>query len=286
MGILATVAGALMTLVPIVLNQVINATSWRMAWLVAAAAVAAIVVPIGWFGLVDRPADVGQRPDGDSGPRHREDTVEPRGSYSYTRGEAVRTLQFWILALIGAVSGMLVTGLNFHQIDMLGEAGLSSGQAAAMFLPQIVGSSVTALGTGYLLDRVGVRFVPAVSMLLMVIVHLLAANLEGGWMIVGYAVSMGAAGGTVRAALSTMIPGYFGTGHIGSIQGIMTVSMVAGSAVGPVLLAVVHGATESYQSANLILAAIPVLALVVSLFNRSLPDRLVDGSPQPVASAV
>ena len=58
MGILATVAGALMTLVPVALNVVIEATSWRTAWLVAAAAVALTVVPVAHFGLIDRPASV------------------------------------------------------------------------------------------------------------------------------------------------------------------------------------------------------------------------------------
>ena len=282
MGILATAAGALMTLVPVVLNQVIEGFGWRTAWLVAAAAVAVIVVPLGWFGLVDRPAAVGQQPDGgplripsppvtadsDPGP---DPTVTPAGSY--TRMQAARTSQFWILVVIGSTSGALITGLNFHQIDLLGEAGLSSGEAAIMFLPQIVGSSVAALGVGYVLDRIGTRFVPAFSMLLLGLVHLIATGLSSQVTILLYAVALGSVGGTVRAALSTMVPGYFGTGHIGSIQGLITVANVAGSAVGPVVLAVAESTTGSYRSANLILAAVPMAAMVVCLFNRELDPR-------------
>ena len=167
----------------------------------------------------------------------------------------------------------LITGLNFHQIDLLGEAGLSSGEAAIMFLPQIIGSSVAALGVGYVLDRVGTRFVPAFSMLLLAIVHVMAAGLSGPATILLYAVVLGSAGGTVRAALSTLVPGYFGTGHIGSISGLMTVANVAGSAVGPVVLAVTESATGGYRSANLILLAIPVVATIVCLFNRPLDPR-------------
>ena len=277
MGVLATVAGALMTLVPVTLNQVIDATSWRVAWLVAAAAVATLVPTTGWFGLIDRPSAVGQRADGDLAPVRIEqsvplpdtsvDELKPVG---YTRSQAVVTRQFLILVVIGAASGMLSTGLNFHQIDMLGEAGLSSGEAAAMFLPQIIGSSLAALGTGYVLDRVGSRFVPAFTMVLLVAVHVLAANLDSGWMIVAYAVVLGSVGGSVRAALSTMVPGYFGTANIGSISGVITVANVAGSAVGPVALAVARSATGSYRSANLLLGVLPLIALAVTLLNRRL----------------
>ncbi|MDH3296124.1 MAG: MFS transporter, partial [Acidimicrobiia bacterium] len=269
MGILATVAGALMTLVPVALNVVIEATSWRTAWLVAAAAVALTVVPVAHFGLIDRPASVGQSPDGDPGLEDR----PPRPAIGYNRAEAVRTSQFWILAIIGSVSGMLITGLNFHQIDLLGDAGLSSGEAAAMFLPQILGSSMTALGIGYAIDRVGSRFIPAISMALLVVVHVLAANLDSGSMILVYAVAMGAVGGTVRAALSTLIPGYFGTVHIGAIQGVLNVAMVGGSALGPVALALAESATGGYRSANLWLMALPVVATVLALANRPLEQR-------------
>ncbi len=279
MGILATAAGALMTLVPVVLNQVIEASGWRVAWLVAAVAVALVVVPLGWFGLVDRPSTVGQIPDG----LPLTPTVVPvstptptpasASAGSYTRSEAARTSQFWILVVIGVTSGALITGLNFHQIDLLGEAGLSSGEAAIMFLPQILGSSVAALGVGSVLDRVGTRFVPAFSMVLLVAVHVIAAGLSGQATILLYAVGLGSVGGSVRAALSTMVPGYFGTGHIGSIQGLITVANVAGSAVGPVVLAVTQSATGSYRSANLILAVIPVLATAICLFNRVLEPR-------------
>jgi len=283
MGIMATVAGALMTLVPVVLNAVIEATSWRTAWLVAAAAVAVTVVPIARFGLVDRPEVVGQFPDGGPAPAEAasqagESPAPLRPVVGYTRAEAAQTPQFWILAMIGAVSGMLITGLNFHQIDLLGDAGLSSGEAAVMFLPQILGSSFTALGIGYILDRVGTRFVPAVSMAMLALVHVLASNLDGGFMILVYAVGLGAVGGTVRAALSTMIPGYFGTAHIGSIQGVLTVAGVGGSALGPVALAVVQSATGSYRSANLWLMIIPMIATVVALVNKPLRPRSPESS--------
>ncbi len=307
MGLLTTVAGALMALLPVALNAVIGFTSWRTAWLIAAAAVAVTVIPIARFGLIDRPSDIGQVPDGlrteDQPAGSAVDPSTGRGvaglltrlfrrprpvlvdTRSFTRREAASTLQFWILAAIGIASGMLITGLNFHQIDLLGEAGLSSGQAAAMFLPQIIGSSVAAIATGLVLDQVGVRYVPAFSMLLLVVVHLVAAGLDQGAMVILYAVLLGSIGGMVRSTLSTMLPGYFGVDHIGSIQGLLTVTNVGGSALGPVTLAVVQEWTGSYRTANLWLMIIPVAMLGLTLLNRPLPGGESTGAPTEAAES-
>ncbi len=270
MGVLATVGGAGLATVPLVLNAGIQWTSWRATWLLAAGIIAGLVIPLGWFGLIDRPGDVDQAPDGWVGDPTTDDVASPNPTRpSATRAQAIRTSQFWVLATIGVATSMLITGLNFHQIDLLAEAGLSSGRAAAMFLPQIVGSSVAGIAVGYLIDRVGVRFVPAAMMALLITVHLLATGLSSGALVVFYAISLGATGGGVRAALSTILPGYFGVDHIGSIQGVMTLAVVAGSAIGPVTLAVVEDRLGSYQAANSALVVIPAAVLVVALFNRA-----------------
>jgi len=291
MGVLATAAGAGIMGVPLALDATIAATSWRWAWLLAAGVVAATVVPLGWFALIDRPSAVGQVPDGGPGPAVAagagpQGAAEPvrwwtrllpiRSAVrrvapdlpSLTRSQAVRTRQFWILATVSTTVGMLITGLNFHQIDLLGEAGLSSGQAAAMFLPQIIGSSATGIAVGWLIDRVGVRLVPALAMALLIVVHLLGASVSAGPLVFLYAISLGATAGATRATTGTLLPGYFGTDHIGSIQGVMTVTGVAGSAAGPVTLALVEQWSGSYRGASLALMALPILALVFTLTNR------------------
>lgn len=269
LGVLVTLASGAMALNPIALNAAIEATAWRMAWLLAAAVVAIVVIPIGWFGLIDRPSDVGLQPDGAvsvlaEGPLDSGSTT----ARSFTRSEAFRTRQFWILASIGMTSGMLSTGLNFHQIDLLGEAGLSPARAAAMFLPQIAGSSTTSIATGVAIDRIGGRFVPAVTMFVLAAVHLVASQLSDGSVVIVYAILLGCAGGTVHAALSALLPKYFGTDHIGSIKGTLGFANVFGSALGPVVLAVVSANTGSYRTANLLLMGIPIAVLLGCLTNR------------------
>ena len=154
LGLFSVGTAALMALVPVALGLIIDQVGWQNAWLVSAAAVALFVVPAGWFGLAGLPRGLSQEPHvglvADVGP-----TVDR----SYTRAEAVRTRSFWIITCVSSTAAMLSTALNFHQIDLLGEAGLSDGAAAAMFIPQVLGSTVAGLAFGYAADRVGAPMV-------------------------------------------------------------------------------------------------------------------------------
>ncbi len=170
-----------------------------------------------------------------------------------------------MITAIATAAGMLGTGLNFHQIDLLGQVGLTEREAAAMFVPQILGSSVAGVAFGYLADRFGTRWLPAGGMALLIAAHLMAAVVAPGAIVFLYAITLGAMGSAVRTVSATMLPAAFGTSHLGSIQGFLTVMNVAGSAVGPVLLAEVEGAFGSYRPAVLLLSIIPALVLVFSL---------------------
>lgn len=256
-GIFSTASNALMLTVPLGLAFVISQVGWRKAWVVAAGVIAVTVLPIAWFGLRSMPTN-SARPVTVTG---REVVADE----DFTREEAVRTKSFWIIASVSATAGMLGTGLNFHQIDLLGEVGLSDAQAAAMFVPQIIGSSIAGISFGYLADRVGTRFLPAAGMLLLVFAHWLAAVVSPGAVVLVYAIVLGAMGSAVRTVTATMLPAFFGTSHLGSIQGFLTLINVAGSAMGPVLLAVVEGSFGAYRPAVLLLSIIPGLVMLFSL---------------------
>lgn len=263
-GVLAMVSSALMALVPVGLDLVIDAAGWRVAWLVAAAVVAGVVIPIAALGIVDRPEAVGQRPDGDppagGEPGGADDEPGLMAAPSFTRAEAVRTIPFWVLAIAAALSAMFVTALNFHQISLLGEAGLSSTAAAALFLPQVIGSTLVAVGLGALSDRFGRRGLPATAMVLLTVTLLVGSNVTPGVVVVVYAVLIGATTGAMRTTSGTLMPAWFGVAHLGSIQGLLTLVLVVGSALGPVVLALAEQWLGGYDAALLAAAAVPAVA--------------------------
>ena len=262
LGIFTTGTAIVMALVPVGLSLIIEGYGWRVAWLTSAVMIWLVVVPIARFGMIDRPSDVGQVPDGPKTKKMK--PSKEQTTVSATRSEALRTNRFWSLIAASATVGMLVTALNFHQISLLADAGLTATEAAVMFLPQVIGAAAAGLLFGYLSDRLTGRELIPMAMGLLIISLVLAASLTPGVAVVLYAVSLGAAGGAIRSVSATLLPRWFGVRHIGEIQGTASFIDVASTAVGPVVFALARDATGGYSGAATWFIIMPLLAGIVA----------------------
>jgi MFS family permease len=269
-GVVMTLMNALMSLTPIGLNLAIEAYSWRTAWLLSGITVLLVVVPMAYFGIVNRPEDVGQHVDGEEAPPDGSTTESVPESHS--RREALGQVRFWLLSMTVATTSLLITALIFHQISILGEVGLSATQAAAMFLPHVAGAILTGLVAGALLDRLPTRFVLTFSMVLTASALLMVGAIEQGWRVVAYAVVLGAAAGVQRPLAATVLPRWFGPANIGAIQGVASFVAVSASAVGPIALSLARTWTGGYSSAALVFGVMPLILGIASL-TISDPDR-------------
>ncbi len=269
LGILSTAMSVLMALVPVGLSLVIESYDWRIAWLTSAVVIWLVVIPIARYGLIDRPSDVGQFVDGTAPNRH--DDGEIRTADSTTRSEALKSKEFWILAASSASVGMLSTALNFHQISLLGDAGLSPTEAALMFLPQVIGAAVAGLAFGYLSDRLTGRVLIPIAMALLTISLFLASFLSPGFLVVMYAISLGAAGGASRSVMATLLPRWFGVGHIGSIQGAASFLNVSSTALGPVAFSIARDLAGNYDTAARWYTLVPIAAGLAALTLKPVP---------------
>ena len=260
LGLKMTLTMGGMSVVPILLAVAVEAWGWRIAWLAASAVIALTVVPVSWFGYVNRPADLRQVPDGGA-PVH----VERRGSArpSATRATALRSTAFWALAAVTATNSLLGTGLLFHQTNLLGEIGYSNSQAAAMFLPQAVGAVIGGLTFGWLADRAVRPILPMVVMLFLASTMLLGGTSTAFPAVLLYSVVLGLTMGSGAAVQSSLPPALFGVGHIGSIAGTLALVSVLASALGALTFSLGSIAFGDYRSASLWFTVLP---LAVALF--------------------
>jgi len=272
LGLYTTGASLLIGFTPVLLNQAIEFTSWRAAWIIAAVAILVTVVPIGRFGIISYPSDIGEVPDGHVAVAATKQ-VQPKRR-SYTRAEAVRTVPFWIVLAGSAAAGAWSTALNFHQISLLGEAGLSSSAAALMFLPQVAGGSVAALAFGALTDRVQARWLIPISMGLLATAMLLVQVVKPGPVVFVYAMTLGLSSGSARSIRAALLPKWFGTAHIGAISGLITLALVVGSAVGPVTFSLGRDWLGGYSSTAAWLSLVPIgVALAALTMLRDRPTK-------------
>lgn len=264
-GLSTAMGGALLSLIPISSAFVIGAVGWRPAWIVTAVAVWVIVLPIALFGLIDRPSDVGQQVDGDPVDAH-DPEGRPATGPAFTRGQALRTPMFWAVSGAVATTGMIGTGLAFHQIDLLGEQGLTPVQAAANFLPQTAASLTATLLVGSMVDRFAARWVLLVSMLAMAGAMVAVPFVSPGWSAMAYGMLIGSAGSSARALEAASFPKLFGIPHLGSIRGVVSAISVASTAFGPLALSLGHDLTGSYVQVLLVLLVIPLGIAIFGLF--------------------
>ena len=152
----ATATGQLIFL-PI-LAQVAERVGWRSAtWIVAAAALAAIV-PVVAF-VRDRPADVGLAPYGVSA----NPIVAPSGGNPFAiaflaLARASRSPSFWILAGTFFICGASTNGLiGTHFIAACGDHGIPELHAATMLAAMGVFDLIGTTASGWLSDRIDNR---------------------------------------------------------------------------------------------------------------------------------
>ncbi len=276
-AIAMTASAGLMALSPLVFTALIGAVGWRQAWLVTAACIALTVPSIGRFAMIDRPSAIGQVPDGIPGVTTETFVPQP----SLTVRAAVRTPAFGSLMSIVALSAALITGLTFHNVSVMGEGGLTETEAAAIFVPQMVGVVSASFIVGWLTDRVRAQVLVPFAGLALAAAIALATVVSPGVAAIVYGLVSGIAGGSIRALGSALLPKWFGTDHIGAIRGISHTVAVAASATGPLILSIGNDMADSYQPILLICAAVTA-AIAVS--TATVKDPVVP-DPHPELAA-
>ena len=261
-GISMTISAGMMATAPILLTALIEAVGWRWAWAIAGSVVFILIVPATAIFMADRPESLGQHPDG----RATSNTDSGIKKPQYTVVEALHTSAFWVLTLVMVVSSLLITGLTFHHFALMTSSGLTTSQAAAIFIPQIVGT----IGAGFiwasLSDKLSARFLLITCQLSLAAAHISYIWVSPGFTAALYSLLLGVNGGSIRALTSVLYPKWFGTANIGAIRGVATAFGVGASAMGPLVIAVGFNLTASYSQLNALLSIVPVCAMVAAAF--------------------
>jgi len=265
MGLKTTVTFSGMSAVPLILALTIEAWGWRQTWLIAAASILITVVPIAFFGYVDRPSDLGQVPDGG---KYEDQIVSDKRAKSVTRDVAIRTRTFWTLASVTICSSLFGTGLIFHQSNILGEIGYSNSEAAAMFLPTAVGSILGGLGFGWLADRSIRPWLPGTSAFLIAATTFLGGSVTSFGGVICYVLLFGLAMGGVASLNTALLPALFGVGHIGSITGSLSFLSVLASSIGALAYSLGSNVFGDYRSTSVVFTLVPLFVACIAMMNR------------------
>ncbi|MEO2014050.1 MAG: MFS transporter [Fuerstiella sp.] len=278
-GIATAIAGlggglSVMT-VPVFNNLLIESYGWQTTWVVLAAAVSATLVVPGFLFIRDRPEDLGLHPDGLS-PEVApvsDDPLDPAAGASqpikpaitpledsWTVHAAIRDPTFWKLLSVPATSGLVGTGLIFHQVALFAQHGLKPREALGLLSVQAVIAMVMSFPAGYATDRIPSRFLLVGAMTMLVAATLLVITLPFTWMSLVYALVLGMHGSIMRSTATVVWINYYGRAHQGAVRGVAWAIMILASAIGPLPLAFSIDQLGSYAPALYGFLVLPVVA--------------------------
>lgn len=239
------------------LQTFVERHGWRAACLVLGLVALVVLVPLNLL-LRRRPEELGLSPDGDAdtpaaAKARRVNVVDPAwAAIDWTLARAMRTAKFWWIALAYFAALFAWYAVQVHQTKYLMETGFSAQQAAwalgAVSLAGVPGQ----IALGWLSDRIGREIVWAIGCagFCITYVSLLALPSHPGIpLLYTMVIAQGALGYGLTSVLGAIPAEIFEGRHYGSIFGTLMLSALAGGAVGPWFMGVVHDRTGSYAFA-------------------------------------
>ena len=258
-GVLGGAASAGQLVFILALAFVVDEWGWRSAVGLMAIVAGCIVLPAALLLLRSRPSDVGLTAYGS----HPGDAVVASDERLVPMSEALRSRDFWLLAVSFGVCGFTTIGLiGTHFIPHATEHGFSEKQAAGM-LSVIGGFNVVGtIASGWLTDRYSPRKLLALYYFLrgLSLLALPAISAVGIPMMSAFAVVFGLDYIATVPPTVMLTANRFGRRSVGTIYGWITFSHMAGGAAAAALAGKIHDASGDYGMAMYLGGVLAVFA--------------------------
>ncbi|MCJ2186444.1 MFS transporter [Novosphingobium beihaiensis] len=244
------------TFAPVIANKLIVAVGWREAY---------IWLGFGWGGLalallVPFYFDAHAR----KAKQVRASTA-PVALPGLTIREATRDSRVIRIAVANLLMSIVGSGVSVHLVRVVAENGMTMDSAVDIAATAGIAGLVGKLGCGWLLDRVQGSVIPFTGFAVGAFGHFLLIGLFAGAapLMLG-AMCVGFASGAGLQISTYLVSRYAGLRNFGAIFGTISSTMMAGTAIGPLLAGSVHDLTGSYDA--LLMMASPVMLLCAMLF--------------------
>ncbi len=231
-------------------------TDWQMTYRLLAGLLLVVMVPLGLLALREPPASRAETAGG-------EEAGMPLSA-------ALRTPEFWLLALGFLACGFTMAFPNTHFLAYADDMGMATTHAANAIAVTAVLSIVGSIGLGVAADRWRRPGVLALTYLLRGAAFALLLLPTDGLLFV-YAAVLGISWTATTPLTATIAADLYGRRHLGKIFGTMFTFMNLGFGIGAVADGVVYEIAGGYRLALVANAAFGLVAAVAVW--RVLPNR-------------
>lgn len=277
MAVTMGIGGLASFVAPLVVNNIIGASggAWQSGWYLIVV-FSIVSLPLALLVVKNKPADIGQVPDGIA-PETSEAAAEKALKVYKNTGrieyrQAIRSPFFWLIAVGGAggfCAFSLATSQGVIHFTSLGfDTGTIVGAAAVMGIASIIGKLVISL----LADIIEPIRIIGAALIVIVVGILCAALATNDAMVYAYYICTGLGFGTIATNLPTTIANYFGlTAYPKNLSTIMLATTIISSII-PLMAGALYDATGFATTAFFVTAGI-VAACTVCAFLVRIPKR-------------
>lgn len=273
---------------PLFAQVLMNASDgdWRMAWFWIGISVWAVALPPTLIALIRSPEAVGLKPDGlsaDEEQREREKSTTSQSEVQWTLQEAMRTPAMWMLAMAGGLVFFIHTGVNIHQAAFLRDQDISASVAASALTVMAGGTALGSIMWGWLLDRLPVRTVYALTAAWLGGVALLFLLVDSAPVAFVVAAVFGIGLGGLLVVPPVVMADYFGRSSLGAIRGITEPFVSGGQAIGGIAAGLIFDLSGSYEDTFPMFTVVALIGVVlIVLAKRPVRDAMLRvGAEQP-----
>ncbi|WP_329092200.1 MFS transporter [Actinomadura citrea] len=285
---LTLVAGLASTVFAPLTSALADQMSWRAVYLVLAAVLAAVTIPLHYFALrrpwpppIERhPASGGSAGDGDAGRDQSNDQMD--AALRTAVRTVVRSSPFLLLTAALTLSAFSMYAVLTNLIPLLTARGASSGIAAWALGLGGVGQVAGRLGYRALVRRSSVRARTVCILAASALTTTVLAAVPGPLpLLIAIAVLAGTTRGIATLLQATAVSDRWGTAAYGSLSGVMAAPVTIAGAIAPAAGAALATGLGGYPALFAALAATAALAALAA--TGSIPRRAAATSTDPTA---
>ncbi len=250
----------------------ISTADWRQAfeWL---ALIPLIMLPIVFFVIRNGPMSAGKSSDANA--------AEPMRMLSgYSLGHALRSRNFWIVAIIAMCTFYSILGMTTNIFIYMSKADyppqVASTAISILFLGGLIGKVLSGTLAEHfgrkliLLTGLGLMFIGSISLLL-AISWTSATALWAGLVFFGFGW------GGIYTLIQLLSADLFGMRSLGKILAAVNILDAAGGAAGPIVTGLLYGASGSYFLPFAVMTGLLLVAIIAASLLDMSNAAFVDG---------
>lgn len=241
-------------MLPFTFVMIVTAAGWRNTWLMAAALLVIVALPLLFLLLrVERT------------PRSTDGVALRTASRHWTRGEVLRDPVFW-MSLLGVLApGFIVTTIYFHQVYLVELRNWPLEVFVGSFFIMSGTTVVASFISGSLIDRFSATRILPVFLLPLASACFVLGLFDALWSVFVFMFLIGISNGFSSTLFGALWPEIYGTKHLGGIRSIMVAILVLATALGPGLTGFLIDAGVPYPYQILAMGAYCLVMIFVML---------------------